>query len=200
MDKIAAMNKELIGKFNRNGGYLRNPGKLSRSEKYQLQLALKTGVIFRIKRGLYRLSDIPSAYQEGDVAQIVKAGVFCMFTAWAHYGLTTFVSPEYHIAVPKSMKIIIPDYPPIRIYYWNKSFYEIGISEVEIGGQTVKMYDIERSVCDAVRYRNKIGTDVFSEILRNYVRRDDRNMDKLLKYASSLRISHVLEQLIQVML
>jgi hypothetical protein len=97
------------------------------------------------------------------------------------------------------MKIIIPDYPPIRIYYWNKSFYEIGISEVEIGRLAVKMYDIERSVCDAVRYRNKIGTDVFGEILRNYVRRDNRNMDKLLKYASSLRISHVLNQLIQVM-
>jgi hypothetical protein len=78
------MNDELIGKFNRNGGYLRNPGKLARSEKYQLQLALKKGIIFRIKRGLYRLSDIPSAYQEGDVAQIVKAGVFCMFTNLHH--------------------------------------------------------------------------------------------------------------------
>ena len=194
------MNNELINKFNQNGGYLRNPGKLSRSEKYQIQLALKAGIISRIKRGLYRLSDIPSAYQEGEVAQIVKAGVFCMFTAWVHYELTTSVSPEYHIAVPKSMKIIIPDYPPIRIYYWNKYFYEIGITEVEIGGQAVKMYDIERSVCDAVRFRNKIGTDVFSEILRNYVRRDDRNMDKLLKYATSLRISRVLNQLIQVML
>jgi predicted transcriptional regulator of viral defense system len=199
LDKIVAMNEELIRKFNQNGGYIRNPGKLTRSEKYQIQLALKAGIISRIKRGLYRLSDIPSAYQEGEVAQIVKAGVFCMFTAWAHYELTTSVSPEYHIAVPKSMKIIIPDYPPIRIYYWNKYFYEIGITEVEIGGQAVKMYDIERSVCDAVRFRNKIGTDVFSEILRNYVRRDDRNMDKLLKYATSLRISHVLNQLIQVM-
>jgi hypothetical protein len=70
LDKIVDMNKELIGKFNQNGGYLRNPGKLSRTEKYQLQLALKVGVIFRIKRGLYRLCDIPSAYQEGDVAQV----------------------------------------------------------------------------------------------------------------------------------
>jgi predicted transcriptional regulator of viral defense system len=194
------MNEELIKKFNQNGGYLRNTGKLTRSEKYQLHLAFKTGVVIRIKRGLYRLSDTPSAYQEGEVAQIVKAGVLCMFTAWAHYGLTTFVSSEYHIAVPKSMKINVPDYPPIKIYYWNKSFYEIGISEVEIGGSAVKMYDMERSVCDAVRYRNKIGSDVFSEILRNYVRRDDRKMDKLLKYASSLRISRVLNQLIQVML
>ena len=194
------MNKELLDKFNRNGGYLKNPGKLSRPEKYQLHLALGKGLVFRIKRGLYRLSDIPSAYQEGDVAQIVKAGIFCTFTAWSHYQLTTYIPSEYHIAVPKSMKINIPDYPPIKIYYWNKSFYQIGISEVEIGGSAVKMYDMERSVCDAVRYRNKIGMDVFSEILRNYVRRNDRNMDRLLKYASSLRISHILNQLIQVML
>lgn len=187
-------------KFGQNGGYLKNPGKLSRSEKYQLQLALKTGLIFRIKRGLYRLSDIPSAYQEGDVAQIVKAGIFCMFTAWAHFQLTTFVSSEYHVAVHKAMKINLPDYPPIKLYYWNISVYKIGISEAKISGTTVKMYDMERSVCDAVRYRNKIGMDLFSEIIRNYLRKENRNMDRLFKYASSLRISRVLNQMIQVML
>lgn len=62
------------------------------------------------------------------------------------------------------------------------------------------MYDFERSVCDAVKFRNKIGADMLGEILRNYVRRNDKNLDKLLKYASELRISNTMNQLLQVIL
>ena len=64
----------------------------------------------------------------------------------------------------------------------------------------VNIYNIERSVCDAVKFRNKIGTDLMSEILHNYIRRNDKNLDKLLKYAAELRISNTLNQILQVIL
>lgn len=201
MDKYnIAMDQELLERFKENGGYFRNPGLLSRSEKYQLHLALKNGIISRVKRGLYRLNGITMAYQEAEVAQIVPAGIFCMHTAWAYFELTTHISSLYHMAVPKSLKVSIPDYPPIKLYFWGKATFESGQSEVIINGARVKMYDIEKSVCDAVKFRNKIGPDLLGEIIRNYVRRDDKNLDKLMKYAAELRISGTLNQLLQVIL
>jgi predicted transcriptional regulator of viral defense system len=194
------MNDLIEEKFIKNGGFLSKISKLTRSEKYQLYLAFQNGKVNRVKRGLYRLSNSPVAFQEAEVAQIVPPGIFCMYTAWAYYELSTYIPSEYHIAVPKTYKTVTPDYPPIKIYYWNKSFFDTGLSEVMINGSRVRIYDIERSVCDAVRFRNKIGNEMLSEILQSFIRRKDKNLDKLYKYAEKLRISKTLDQLIQVLL
>jgi len=55
-------------------------------------------------------------------------------------------------------------------------------------------------VCDAIRYRNKVGIDITSEVLRNYLKRKDRNLDKLMKYAENMRIATVLNQYLTMML
>ena len=65
----------------------------------------------------------------------------------------------------KSRKITVPDYPPLILYYWKQKYYEMGVITKEIGGYTVKIYDMEKSVCDAVKYRTKIGIETASERL-----------------------------------
>ena len=45
------------------------------------------------------------------------------------------------------------------------------------------MSDQKLSVCDAVRFRNKVGMDVMTEVLRTYLRRKDRNIARLTEYA-----------------
>lgn len=62
------------------------------------------------------------------------------------------------------------------------------------------MTDLERSVCDAVKYRNKIGIDVMTEIIDNYLRRTDRNLSRLTEYAKKLRVYSTLHQILQVKL
>ena len=62
------------------------------------------------------------------------------------------------------------------------------------------MTDLERSVCDAVKYRNKIGIDVMTEIIDNYLRCTDRNLSKLTEYAKKLRVYSTLYQILQVKL
>lgn len=194
------METTVLKRFKQNNGYFRSSEIANRAEKYQIQLLIRQGAIIRVKRGLYRLSDTPSASLEPEVAQIVPAGIFCMFTAWAYYNLTTYIPSENHIAVPKSLKVNLPVYPPVKIYFWSSVTIGLGLTENSINGFSLRMYDIERSVCDAVKFRNKIGTDIFSEILRNYLRRKDKNLDKLTKYASQLRIANTLDQLLQIIL
>jgi predicted transcriptional regulator of viral defense system len=173
---------------------------LSAAEKYHLRKLIKNGTVSRVKRGLFRLNDSPRVFQEAAVGRMIPNGIFCTFTAWSYYELTTHVSAEYHIAIPRSIKIVLPDYPPVKLYYYGIETFDIGKTSAEINGSLVNVYDLERSVCDAVKFRNKIGTDLLSEILHNYIRRKDKNLDKLLKYATGLRISNTLNQLLQIML
>ena len=71
---------------------------------------------------------------------------------------------------------------------------------MEIDGFIIKLYDVERCVCDAVKFRNKVGMDVCSEIISNYLERPDRNLSKLMDYSRLLRVGTILEQYLQVKL
>lgn len=95
---------------------------------------------------------------------------------------------------------MLPDYPPISLYYWSGNTLELGVKEVEIEGYRVKIYDLEKSVCDAVKFRNKIGVDVSSEILKSYLGRRDRNLTLLNEYAKKMRVANIMNGLIEFML
>ena len=72
--------------------------------------------------------------------------------------------------------------------------------KMKIDGFNIRVYDVERSVCDAVKFRNKVGMDVCSEIINNYLERPNRNLSKLMDYARRLRVGTILEQYLQVKL
>lgn len=55
-------------------------------------------------------------------------------------------------------------------------------------------------MCDAVKFRNKVGMDVCSEIIDNYLARPGRNLSRLMDYARLLRVANILEQYLQVKL
>ena len=64
----------------------------------------------------------------------------------------------------------------------------------------IKLYDIEKTVCDIMRLRNKIGIDIANEVLKNYLKRPNRNIAKLNEYARQLHISTVLSNFLTILL
>ena len=166
---------------------------------YQLLESVKLGEIIRLKPGVYCIDDA-MAETMIDLDKIVPEGVLCLYSSWARYGLTTQIPQGFYVAIPRKKKVILPDYPPIILNYWDNSIYTIGIKRERIGGIEVSIYDMEKSVCDALRNRNKIGIDVSSEILRNYLSRKERNITQLTSYAKSMRIAGILNNYLEIQL
>ena len=96
------------------------------------------------------------------------------------------------IAIEAKRKVRLPDYPPIDLYYWKKENLEFGIIKKSISGYDVLITDMERTVCDAVKYRNKIGLDVCGEVIDNYLQKENRNISQLHEYAQELRVKNIL--------
>ena len=96
------------------------------------------------------------------------------------------------IAIEAKRKVRVPDYPPIDLYYWKKENLEFGIIKKSISGYDVLITDMERTVCDAVKYRNKIGPDVCGEVIDNYLKKENRNISLLHEYAQKLRVKNIL--------
>ena len=181
--------------FEQNSGYLVRKQIPDRATYYQLLKLIDEGVVVRIKRGVYCYEDIYSGTMI-DVERVVPGGVLCLFSTWLHYGLSTSMPLSFDIAIEKSRKVTLPQSPPIQLYYWKKEYYELGVTTEKIYDFTVKIYDVEKSVCDAVKFRNKVGMDIAIEVVRNYLRRKDRNLNKLSRYAKIMRIETIMQSMI----
>ena len=61
-------------------------------------------------------------------------------------------------------------------------------------------YDPERTVCDIVRSRNSIEAQTFQDALKQYVRRRDKNLHRLMEYAKAFHVDKILNQYLEVLL
>jgi len=194
------MDTKLQKLFNKNKGYLTRKQIPDKTTYNHLLVLVNGGIIERIKPGVYFYEKASGDNTMIDVEKIVPGGVLCLYSAWSHYGLTVQTPNSFNIAIEKNRKITLPDYPLIELYYWKQEYYEMGITTQTIGGYKVKIYDLEKSVCDAVKYRTKIGMETASEILKTYLKREDRNLTKLLGYAKKMRIEKILKTYLEVQL
>ena len=179
------------------GGFV-SKGTLSGRAQYErIRRATKRGDLIKVKRGVYAE---PSQMMNTmiDIDLIVPGGVVCLYSAWSYYQLTTTTPPAYCIAIEAKRKVCTPSTIPVQLYYWKNENLDFGITRQTIAGYTVKITDIERSVCDAVKYRNKIGIDVCTEVIRNYLKRSDRNLTRLMDYAGKLRVAKTLSIYLQM--
>ncbi|WP_337773144.1 type IV toxin-antitoxin system AbiEi family antitoxin domain-containing protein [Prevotellamassilia timonensis] len=186
------MNKRsIIDTLQQQGGFITTGEVKSRGEYEQLRHAAEEGNLVRIRKGVYAETSA-LANNMIDVERIVPRGVLCLYSAFSHHGLSTQVPSSTCIAIDARRKVRLPDYPIIDLYYWKKEYLEFGIMQKEISGYDVLITDLERTVCDAVKYRNKIGLDVCGEVIDSYLKKDNRNISLLHEYAQILRVKNIL--------
>jgi len=147
---------------------------------------LLDGELTRIKQGHYTgkerdISDIEI------VAKLIPMGVLCLFTAIEHYELATVNPTEICIALPRG--VTCPTLPAnlyVNVFHMTDSHFRAGITEAEINGSIIRMYDTEKTVCDCFKYDNYVEKGIALEVMKNYVAREYCSIQKLLEYANLL--------------
>lgn len=177
--------QNIIDIFLRNKGYLQSK-ELGRNRAlyYQLSELVEAGVVEKIKPGLYRHRQTASSDEMIEICQLYPQGVLCMFSAWFYYQLTTQIPSTHHMAIPHKVKIKLQPYPPVQLYYWSEFYYTIEIEQKN----GIQIYGLEKSVCDAIRFKSKVGADITSEVLKNYLKRKDKDIKKLMEIAKCMKI------------
>lgn len=199
-NKIKEKIKEV---FYVNNGYIRTKDISSKGiNRRYLRDLINEGVIERIKQGLYRWKDAKFDVEEElvNVSKIIHHGVICLVSALAYYELTTYTPGEYTIAVRRNYNIKLPDYPPIKLYYFSDKYYMDGVEKIDINGNIIKIYNIEKTICDCLRYRNKISKDIIVESIKEYVKRRDKNISKLMNYAAKAKVKDVVQKYMEVLI
>lgn len=84
-------------------------------------------------------------------------------------------------------------------FYVDNDIYELGLIEIDTPmGNKVKVYDIERCICDIIRSRNRIDLKHIKNSIRKYMKRKDKNLDKLFLYARKMGIEEVVMTYIEI--
>lgn len=76
-----------------------------------------------------------------------------------------------------------------NVFYVNRDIYNLGLTEVKTkDGNVVKVYDVERCICDVIKARKRMDLDMIKYSIKKYLKSEKRNLKKLFEYSEKLRI------------
>lgn len=156
------------------------------------------GVLESLGRGIFRLASMPG-FSKPDLVLATKRipqGIVCLLSALAYYELTQI--PQFvYLALPRTSRLPKPSYPPLRYFWYSKSAYESGVETILVSGFPVRIFSVEKTLADCLKFRQKIGMDIVLEALKEYWRKGQPDLDKLYDYAKICRVEKVLQPIIE---
>jgi len=188
--------------FGKHNGYARmNDLKENGFHTRVIAKALNDNIIEKIKPGLYKLVDYEWDENSSfvDITKVNSKAVICLNSALHYYNLSTINPNLVHVAVPNNTARFSLDYPPVKLFYFSDTIYPPEIIEIKGSNGSFKIYSIEKTICDAFRYRKRIGEDIALEALKNYMRRKESDLNRLYKVAKECKIDKVIEPYIKAM-
>lgn len=159
-----------------------------------LSRLVESGELERVVRGVYRLPEHPLTEHHGlaMVSAVVPHGVICLLSALQFHGIGTQLPSEVWIAIDRRARRPALKYPPLRIVRYSGAALTEGVESHRLEGQTVRVYNVAKTVADCFKYRNKIGLDVALEALREARRAKKASADALWRYAKINRVANVM--------
>ena len=153
-----------------------------------------------LARGVYRLANLPPL-GELDLVTVAKRlpqGVVCLISALAFHELTTQIPHEVHLALSRTPRRPLLDYPPLRIFRFSTTAFTAGIETHTIDGVPIRVYGPAKTIADCFKFLNKIGLDVAVESLRLYRSRKGFKPQRILEFARLCRVEKVLRPYLEV--
>ena len=189
--------------FRRGGGILRTGDVLEQGIHPRTLYAMRdAGLLERLDRGLYRLTDLPPLSDPDlvTVANKIPKGVICLISALHFHDITTQIPHEVSIAVNRGTEPSRLEHPPIRLYWFSGEAFTAGIETHRIDGTPVQIYSVEKTLADCFKYRNKIGMDTVLDALTLYRDQHKPKPRKLIEYAKVCRVEKVMRPYLESLL
>lgn len=168
---------------------------------YKIHQMVDQGILTKLNKRFYEnmtfqgeRSDFYYAYA------FVPDGVVCLLSAAVYYNLTTYRPDAIDVAIPRKSKVsTLPDWPELHVCYFTNERFRVGIEIVKDGNNQFRVYNIEKTVADIVFYRERLGIEETKEVLTKYLRRSDRNLNRLIRYAETLKCGDVMKRYLEVL-
>lgn len=130
-----------------------------------------------------------------------KRAVFSHETALYLHGLTDRTPLAFSVTVPSGYHATRLKQNGCKVFFAKAGLYELGIISVNTPhGNSVRTFDLERTICDILRSRNRMDVQIINDAVRGYVKRKERDLTRLNKYADRFGLRKIVRQYIEVLL
>ena len=168
--------------------------------RQQLADFVKSGILERVERGIYISPDgLDDAlfWMQKRAQKIVYSHETALFL----HKMTSRTPIRYTITVPSSYKASGALKKTCKIYYIKQELTDLGKTEKPSGmGHTIVTYDLERTLCDIIRSRNKIDGQIVIEAVKNYAKNKEKDLHRLYTYAGNFGVEKLLHHYLEVLL
>lgn len=144
--------------------------------------------IERVSRGLYvkkgELQDELVVLQSKS-----KNAVYSNMTALYLYGFSNRIPIKYDITINSGYNGTLQKEININLFYTKKDLLMLGVTEYKLNsGNKIKVYDLDKTICDIIKNKNKIDLELYNKALRDYYHSNKKNTLKLYEYAKKMGI------------
>ena len=125
--------------------------------------------------------------------------IYSHMTALYFHGLSIKApNDKYDITVPNNyFNYKIKNH---NVFYVDREIYELGLIQIDTPmGNKVKAYDMERCICDIIRSKNRMDSEFVKHSVREYIKRKDKDLIKLSKYADKIGIKKEVMDFMEVL-
>lgn len=169
---------------------------------YDISTLCKKHVIERIRHGYYVVPGNSQISEEQLLAILLPQSIVCVESALFHYGYSDYTPRQWSVAVSRSASRTVKNVRivPIRAYYIQDGFLEIGKTMDNFNGTILSVYDRERTICDCFKYRTKIDNELFNKAINEYVSDDKKNLSNLSCFSKEMHLYEKVMNVMEVML
>ena len=191
--------KRIISLSLKYKGYISTPELLKEGvTNRQIKEFTDQGILEKVSRGHYWFQCAgykkPREYKALEVCMTDSEAVICADSACFYWGLLEKEPEIFSIATRRTdRKKIEMNFPIARHYYSEKSF-KASYKQVYTEFGSYSISDIDRSVCDCIRFSDHIGEENLKIIVEAYQNRKDKMLERLIMYAEALRVHQKVKQ------
>lgn len=158
------------------------------------------GMIEKSVRGVYILPDVWDD-EMFNLQNRFKRGIYSHETALFLWNLTDRTPERYSMTFPANYNLTKPKEENIRCVQCKKELYDLGIAKVVTpGGNTVSVYNVERTLCDILRIHSHMDIQIVTEAFKHYASKSNKNIPALSEYATILKVETRLRSYLEVLL
>lgn len=192
---------KILNLMNNNGGYVTTKMLTENNiNRFFLTKMEKDKKIEKVTRGLYMKPNCFTC-EYYKVQCITKFCVFGLETALYLHELSDRIPILLNVSVPRNYNGILSKMNNVQLNYVSSDIHQTGVVTINSPfNMPIKVYDIEKTICDIIKYRAKIDTEIFTVALKRYVNSKNKKLNNLIEYAKKMKIENEVTEYLEILL
>ena len=160
---------------------------------------IKENKIERVSRGVYiKKNDLVDEFMV--LQSKSKYAIYSNATALYLHGFSNRIPIKYDITINNGYNGSLQKEDKVNLFYTKRELLELGVINYKLdSGNIIRVYDLDKTICDIIKNKKKIDAEIFNKAIREYFYSKKKNTLKLYEYAKKMNIYNKVRDIFEVL-